>query len=275
VDESLVHDVYGALFSPSVEKGIVDALSLIDYRKEQVYLRDSLYIPPSHRKVAGLMQTLHGSLRQITSPLVQAILWHYGFVTVHPYLDGNGRTARLLMNYRLLTAGLPWITILNDTRFAYFDSLSAAQVRRRHPAVRRVRPRLHRARRNRSHLSTASERPALRFTRTPRLHPCPPRTRNGRIATAGSLAWRVPAVGEHQRASKGMNRAQGSRQVSVHGAIAALESVRVMRRSVDESEAFGDRVIVKTAEAETQTASGIIWRTPPRRSGEGHGRCRW
>jgi Fic family protein len=128
VDESLVHDVYGALFSPSVEKGIVDALSLIDYRKEQVYLRDSLYIPPSHRKVAGLMQTLHGSLRQITSPLVQAILWHYGFVTVHPYLDGNGRTARLLMNYRLLTAGLPWITILNDTRFAYFDSLSAAQV---------------------------------------------------------------------------------------------------------------------------------------------------
>jgi Fic family protein len=49
-------------------------------------------------------------------------------VTIHPFLDGNGRIARLLMNLILLGSGLPWLTIRNDERSAYFEALEQAQV---------------------------------------------------------------------------------------------------------------------------------------------------
>ena len=127
VTESIVKDVYSALFGQSVEAGIVDPLDLVEYRGGPVFIRASAYIPPAAEKVPGLMRTLHESLRSIPSAFIQAVLWHYGFVTIHPYADGNGRTGRLLMNYRLLTAGLPWVTIQNDRRLEYFNALSAGQ----------------------------------------------------------------------------------------------------------------------------------------------------
>jgi Fic family protein len=127
VTESTVKDVYSALFGPSVEAGIIDPLDLVEYRGGPVFIKASAHIPPAAEKVPGLMRTLHESLRLIPSAFTQAVLWHYGFVTIHPYVDGNGRTARLLMNYRLVTAGQPWVTIQNDRRFEYFDALSAGQ----------------------------------------------------------------------------------------------------------------------------------------------------
>jgi len=127
ITESMVKDIYSALFGPSVEAGVIDPLDLIEYRGGPVFIKASAYIPPAAEKVAGLMRALHDSLRSIPSAFVQAVLWHYGFVTIHPYADGNGRTARLLMNYRLVTAGLPWVTIPNDRRLEYFDALTAGQ----------------------------------------------------------------------------------------------------------------------------------------------------
>ena len=127
-EERVVRETYAAVFSPSVDAGIVDPLDLVDYRQGQVFIRDTAHTPPPCDKVPGLMRALHESLAQIENALVQSILWHYGLVTIHPYLDGNGRTARLVMNYRLLTAGLPWVTIRTEERAAYFDSLSAGQV---------------------------------------------------------------------------------------------------------------------------------------------------
>ncbi|MBI5399717.1 Fic family protein [Candidatus Saganbacteria bacterium] len=57
-----------------------------------------------------------------------AILGHYYFVTIHPYTDGNGRCGRLIMNYCLAAAGYPWITIIADTRDAYFQALQMGQL---------------------------------------------------------------------------------------------------------------------------------------------------
>ena len=50
------------------------------------------------------------------------------FVTIHPFMDGNGRLARLLMNYVLLSAGLPWVTIRSDERVPFFRAIESAQV---------------------------------------------------------------------------------------------------------------------------------------------------
>lgn len=85
------------------------------YRDGQNIIRDSLtgrivYLPPEAHDVAPLMQALWDWLeqqeqhRQLPSPLVAAIA-HYQYATIHPYYDGNGRTARLLSNYLLHRSG--------------------------------------------------------------------------------------------------------------------------------------------------------------------------
>ena len=53
---------------------------------------------------------------------------HLEFVTIHPFMDGNGRLGRLLMNYALLAAGLPWVTIRSDERIPFFRAIERAQV---------------------------------------------------------------------------------------------------------------------------------------------------
>ena len=64
----------------------------------------------------------------IIEPLTQAVLAHLELVTIHPFVDGNGRAAGLLMNYSLLGAAYPWVTIRADERLPYFRALEQAQV---------------------------------------------------------------------------------------------------------------------------------------------------
>lgn len=60
-------------------------------------------------------------------PIEYATEAHYRFVSIHPFKDGNGRTGRLLMNLLLLKAGFPIVTISNEKRQAYIESLVQAQ----------------------------------------------------------------------------------------------------------------------------------------------------
>ncbi len=84
------------------------------YRTEQNAIRDSatgalVYLPPEATDVPGLMAGMVSWVRQAetegVSPVVLAGLAHYQFVTIHPYYDGNGRTARLLATFLLDRAG--------------------------------------------------------------------------------------------------------------------------------------------------------------------------
>lgn len=129
IGESLVQGLYLDLFSPSVDAGIVAPELLRGWRTEPAYLRGHVYVPPGPEKLPRLMRQYADLVNGVReSPLVRAILVHLEFVTVHPYPDGNGRLARLLMNVALLGGGLPWITIRNDDRPGYFAALHAAQV---------------------------------------------------------------------------------------------------------------------------------------------------
>jgi Fic family protein len=60
--------------------------------------------------------------------LVRAILGHFFFVYIHPYMDGNGRTARFVMNSQLVTAGYPWVVIPIERREEYMAALEQASV---------------------------------------------------------------------------------------------------------------------------------------------------
>lgn len=52
---------------------------------------------------------------------------HYNFVNIHPFVDGNGRTARLLMNYILLYHNQPLLKIFTEDRVAYIDALNETE----------------------------------------------------------------------------------------------------------------------------------------------------
>jgi len=67
-------------------------------------------------------------LREETEPAVRVVLGHFMFVYVHPYMDGNGRTARFLMNVMMAAGGYPWTVIPVGERDAYVEALEQASV---------------------------------------------------------------------------------------------------------------------------------------------------
>ena len=106
-----------------VQAGILRSTDLVGYRRNQVYIKDAHHIPPPYESVIDAMDTLFDLLQKEESGAVRALLGHYFFVYIHPYMDGNGRLARFLMNLMLVTAGYPWTIIRVTERAGYMKSL--------------------------------------------------------------------------------------------------------------------------------------------------------
>ena len=117
---------YEQLFSPCVAAKILTAEDLNGYRRHPVYIRNSMHVPPSFEAVVDLMEVLCELLRTEPEPAVRVVLGHFFFVYIHPYMDGNGRTARFLMNLMLASGGYPWLVIPVELRDTYFAALEAA-----------------------------------------------------------------------------------------------------------------------------------------------------
>ena len=129
LSEALALDLYVELWSPSVDAEIMSAMQLRGWRKDPVYIRGSAYVPPAPVKVPQLMRVWADTLNEMEmDPVSRAAVAHWGFVHVHPFLDGNGRLSRLLMNLVLCGSGLPWTTIRAEERRDYFAALEAAHV---------------------------------------------------------------------------------------------------------------------------------------------------
>lgn len=99
------------------------------YRQVPVRITGSTVILPNYAKVPLLMQSFVASMQNSQKhPVDLAIDAHYSLVTIHPFIDGNGRTARLLMNLILLAAGFPPLIVRKEDRLAYIQSLETAQL---------------------------------------------------------------------------------------------------------------------------------------------------
>ena len=96
------------------------------YRTYAVRVGGSNHVPPNAVKVPDLMTGLFTDLSAIVEPVERAARLHHGIASIHPFTDGNGRTARLAMNFILLAAGYPPISIPTDLRQAYYNALEAA-----------------------------------------------------------------------------------------------------------------------------------------------------
>lgn len=100
------------------------------YRSVPVRIAGSEVILPSPRKVPGLMTDFIGDIKSANDlhPVQLAAEAHYQLVTIHPFVDGNGRTARLLMNLILMQHGFPPALIRKRDRMPYISSLEKAQL---------------------------------------------------------------------------------------------------------------------------------------------------
>jgi len=119
---------YRELFSSSVTAGILQPGDLAGYRNGPVYIRQSMHTPPPKEGVRDLMPAFFNLLREEENPAVRVVLGHFMFVFIHPYVDGNGRMGRFLMNTMMASGGYPWTVITVDTRDQYMAALEQASV---------------------------------------------------------------------------------------------------------------------------------------------------
>lgn len=117
---------YRQLFGPSVTAGLIPAGSLAGYRNGPVYIRGSRHVPLNPDAVRDAMTALFECLSTETEASVRIVLGHFIFVYIHPYLDGNGRMGRFLMNLMFAAGGYSWTVIPVQQRAAYMTALEQA-----------------------------------------------------------------------------------------------------------------------------------------------------
>ena len=99
------------------------------YRNLNVLMSGATHTPPDHLLVPELMARFIASLNPKLHPVEYAARVHVDFVGIHPFVDGNGRTSRLLMNLELMKAGYPPVVIPVEQRLRYYQALDEAHVK--------------------------------------------------------------------------------------------------------------------------------------------------
>ena len=119
---------YREMFAPSVTAGLLRPAYLAGYRNGQVYIRRSMHVPLNRDAVGDAMPTFFQLLREETNPAVRVVLGHFVFGYIHPYMDGNDRMGRFLMNLMLVSGGYPWTVVPVGDRKDYMEDIEKASV---------------------------------------------------------------------------------------------------------------------------------------------------
>lgn len=117
LDEGIVKDIHALLMENILIGGI--------YRREEVAISGASHTPPAGNEMYAQIKDFYAALpqRQGLNGIELAAWTHAEFVRIHPFLDGNGRTSRLLMNYQLLGKGFLPVSIAKEDRLDYYAAL--------------------------------------------------------------------------------------------------------------------------------------------------------
>lgn len=127
ITESLIKQIHGIIL-----RGI-DRENAGRYRNVNVRITGSKHIPPEPFMINKLMEDyifFYEEAKERLHPVVLAAEMHERLVSIHPFIDGNGRTSRLVMNLILLKAGYPIANISGDrnSRLEYYKSLESVNI---------------------------------------------------------------------------------------------------------------------------------------------------
>ncbi len=129
LNEDLIKEIHRILFKPMEDIGEEYKIGIGFYRKNQRFIKGSRHILPRPEKVPYLMEEFVKIINTSDEhPIKRAALFHFGLTHIHPFFDGNGRTARLLMNLMLLRDNFTIAVIQNKRRADYINSLEKASV---------------------------------------------------------------------------------------------------------------------------------------------------
>ena len=118
LDENIVKDLHGILTENIIVGGI--------YRNEEVRISGAGFTPPFGNEMYMQIKNFYKDLRIKENELntIDLAAWtHAEFVRIHPFVDGNGRTGRLIMNYQLLLNGYLPVSVAKENRLDYYNAL--------------------------------------------------------------------------------------------------------------------------------------------------------
>ena len=98
------------------------------YRNSNVTISGAKHIPPEYIKVPELMEKLiinYDNWNKL-HPIIRSVLLHGELVKIHPFIDGNGRLSRLIMNMDLMKSGYVPVIIKREDRLKYYEVLDKA-----------------------------------------------------------------------------------------------------------------------------------------------------
>ncbi len=117
LDERIVKDIHALLMENILTGGI--------YRHEEVVISGASHTPPAGNEMYAQIKNFYMELAEKSSSNgIELAAWsHAEFVRIHPFFDGNGRIARLLMNYQLLKDGFLPVSVSKEDKLDYYNAL--------------------------------------------------------------------------------------------------------------------------------------------------------
>lgn len=132
IDEQSILDLHRLFYQR------IDSDNAGRYRTSPVIITGTTYTPPPPSRVAAAMQefvTQIPAQREALHPVEFAAWLHIRLANIHPFIDGNGRTTRLLMNLALMQAGYPITIIPPVVRGDYIAALQASNSGNNEPFI--------------------------------------------------------------------------------------------------------------------------------------------
>ena len=122
LNEAITKEIHALLMENILVGGV--------YRSVEVRISGAGFRPPTPNEMFRQVKHFFAGLpyRTDLNPIELAAWTHAEFVKIHPFVDGNGRTSRMLMNYQLMSAGFLPVSIAKENRLEYFDALEAYAV---------------------------------------------------------------------------------------------------------------------------------------------------